>query len=102
MHHNWEAKVRRQPVADRMPAVPVIVASQYANARPIVPTAMVLHIQPPRCTWVRRDLVHTLSELGIRIRHESRTHALIRCSERLPTVLAQIMPPGRNPQVHSI
>src|SRR5438093_8271136 len=62
---------------------------------------MVLHVEPPRCGLMPRDLVHALAELWIRIGREPGTDALIGRCERFATVLAQIVAAGRDAEVHS-
>jgi hypothetical protein len=52
--------------------VAVVVAPEHADSRPataravpLAPSAVILHVEPPRRILVARDLVHALPELGI-------------------------------------
>src|SRR5687767_4833595 len=106
MDHNRKPEIRRQTLRDRSPRMTVIVAAQHADVRarsagsgPLRPAAMILHVQPPRCGVVARDLVHALTELRVRIWVEARADAGIGGVERFAAVFAQVMPAGRNAEM---
>src|SRR5215471_928087 len=87
----------------------IVVASQHADIRPrpsrpgpVRPSAVVLHVKPPRRGVVPNDFVDALTELGIGIWREAGADALIGRPKCLTTVLAQIMATSGDTEVHPI
>ena len=109
VHDQREAEVGRQPLGDRAPAVAVVVAAQHADVRPppsrsvpLPPAAVVLHVEPARGVLMASDLVHALAELGVGIGREAGADALVGGLEGLAAVLREVVPAGRDTEVHAI
>ncbi|MCI0460000.1 MAG: hypothetical protein L0Z62_23865 [Gemmataceae bacterium] len=109
VHHDGEAEIGRQSLADRSPSMAVVVAAQHADvwpppSRPIPfgPAAVILHIEPAWRVLVSRDLMHALAEFRERIGHEAGANTPVRCLKRLAAVLAQVVAAGRDAEVEAI
>src|SRR5262249_52265477 len=100
MDDDGKAEVRRQPLCDRPPGVPVVVAAEDADAGPSRRAAVVLGVEPPGRFGMAGDLVHALSPLGVRLGSEHHADALVLRRERLPAVLAQVVAAGRDADVY--
>src|SRR5439155_21657604 len=91
-----------QPVGDRWPGVAVIVAARDADPGPVGPAAVILDVEPAGRVLVARDLVHALPEFRVGIWHEPGTDALVGSRERGAAVFAQVVPAGRDAEVHTV
>src|SRR4030095_275454 len=63
---------------------------------------MVLHVKPAGRIRMTRDLVHTLSEFGIRIGREACADAVVRGGKGRAAILAEIMAAGRDAEMHAL
>src|SRR5262249_52437088 len=108
MDNDRKSEVRRQSFGDRSPRMAVVVAAQDADVRPgppgpgpVRPAAVILHVEPAWRVVVPRDLVDALTELGIGIGCEAGADAFVGGPEGFATVLAQIVTPRRDAEVHA-